>query len=557
VSTVVGQQAEAAGHQLPPDWSPVPPRGGGGWARLRAIAVRAVAAVAIAGFLWWRDHRLAAAVLVALALALTAASTLSPAISSTAERIEAAIRRYAGRALALVLLSVVYVLVFVPAWLLLRLLAINPLEMGQRADAPSAWRPALKHPRRALYDRPFAYDRIPPSLGASRGLRLRAALGLLVLVIAVDLGLGAALEGLERAPSSSARDAEVNLLSAPDTPAGANEPWRAQLGHEIGRAWVNKRYDPFLSWRMLDYDGRYVNISGGVRRSYQPTGADGPDAITIYFLGGSTMFGSFQRDVHTIPSEFARLAEADGVPVRVVNYGQLAYVNWQEVLLLERLASGPSRPDLAVLYDGYNDLLSQFALGHHREPTTLDAPEIEQRLQLGDEPNDPSVWRAAYDAWRDTSAVYRLGRELGIVGGSGGTAFQTPWASQQRDRPALRGTGAVAVQRRGVEVARGVGRQLGFETAFFWQPTIYSKRVVAGEEGALHWVGADPQAWRTATRAARAQLAPPVVDLSRALDEQAGPVMYDSAHTNEAGARAVAAAMYERLRPRLEELARR
>jgi hypothetical protein len=33
--------------------------------------------------------------------------------------------------------------------------------------------------------------------------------------------------------------------------------------------------------------------------------------------------------------------------------------------------------------------------------------------------------------------------------------------------------------------------------------------------------------------------------------------MYDSAHTNEAGARAVAAAMYERLRPRLEELARR
>jgi hypothetical protein len=557
VSTVVGQNAKAAGQEPPPDWSPVPPRGGGRWAPVRAIALRGVAAIAIAGFLWWRDHRLAAAVLVALALTLTAASALSPTVSSTAERIEAAIRRYAGRVLAVVFLGLVYVLVFLPLWLLLRLLAINPLEMGQGADAASAWRPALKHPRRSLYDRPFAYDRIPPSLGASRGLRLRAALGLLVIVIAIDLGLGAALDGLESEPSSSAEDAEVNLLSAPDTPAGANEPWHAQLGHEIGRAWVNKRYDPFLSWRMLDYHGRYVNISGGVRRSFEPTGANGSDAITVYFLGGSTMFGSFQRDGHTIPSEFARLAEADGIPVRVVNYGQLAYVNWQEVLLLERLASGSSRPDLAVFYDGYNELLSQFALGHHREPTTLDAREIEQRLQLGGEPDDPSVWSAAYDAWRETSAVYRLGRELGIVGGSGGTAFQASWTSRQRDRPALRGTDAAAVQRRGVEVARGVGRQLGFETAFFWQPSIYSKRVVAGEEGALKWLGADPQAWRAATRAARARLEPPVVDLSGALDEQAGPVMYDSAHTNEAGARAVAAAMYERLRPRLEELARR
>ena len=106
-------------------------------------------------------------------------------------------------------------------------------------------------------------------------------------------------------------------------------------------------------------------------------------------MGGSTMFGSFQRDGHTIPSEFARLAEADGIPVRVVNYGQLAYVNWQEVLLLQQLASGSSRPDLAVFYDGYNDLLSQFALGHHREPTTLDAKEIEKRLALGTAPDGP------------------------------------------------------------------------------------------------------------------------------------------------------------------------
>ncbi len=534
----------------------MPPRGGGRGARLRAIVLRAAGAVAIAAFLWWRDHERAAVVLLALAATLTVAASLSPALAAAAERVEAVIRRYAGRFLSLVFLTAVYLLVFLPLSLLLRLFAVNPLQMGRSADDQSAWRPAQKHPRRPLYKRPFAYDRIPHT-AASRGLRLRAALGLIIIIIALDLALGAALDAFDGSDAPSAQNSEVNLVSAPDTPAGATEPWRAQLGQEIGQAWVHKRYDPFLSWRMVDYRGRYVNLSDGVRRSYEAPGAGGPDAVTVYFMGGSTMFGSFQRDGHTIPSEFARLAEADGIPVRVVNYGQLAYVNWQEVLLLQQLASGSSRPDLAVFYDGYNDLLSQFALGHHREPTTLDAQEIEKRLALGTAPDDPSVWQAAYDAWKDKSAVYRLGRELGLVGGSAGQALQTPWTTEQGDRPAQRGTDAVEVQRRGVDVARGLGDTLGFKTAFFWQPSIYSKRVVTGEEGALNWLGADPKAWQTATRAARARLAAPVVDLSTALDGERGPVMYDSAHTNEAGAKAVATAIYERVRPQLEELAQR
>ena len=95
-----------------------------------------------------------------------------------------------------------------------------------------------------------------------------------------------------------------------------------------------------------------MNVRRGIRRSYEPAGAQGRDAVKIFFFGGSTMFGMFQRDAHTIPSEFARLAEADGIPVRAINFGRLAYANWQEMLLLEKLVSRGREPDLAVFYDG-------------------------------------------------------------------------------------------------------------------------------------------------------------------------------------------------------------
>ena len=49
-------------------------------------------------------------------------------------------------------------------------------------------------------------------------------------------------------------------------------------------------------------------------------------------------------------------------------------------------------------------------------------------------------------------------------------------------------------------------------------------------------------------------LADPVVDLGDALDDLREPVYYDFIHTNERGARAMAEAIYQRLKPRLLEL---
>jgi hypothetical protein len=61
-------------------------------------------------------------------------------------------------------------------------------------------------------------------------------------------------------------------------------------------------------------------------------------------------------------------------------------------------------------------------------------------------------------------------------------------------------------------------------------------------------------AWRAADRSARSHLDPAVVDLSASLNGVRKPVMYDFVHTNELGARVIARAFYERLRPQLLRL---
>ena len=564
MATALGERAPEIPPEPPPDWSPVPkPAIGGGGGGPLHVLLRAVVGLVVAAVLWRLGHHGPAVALVAVLTTITAASLLSERFAAAVERVVAFVQRVAGRGLALLLLGGVQLLVFTPLWLLLRLARRDVLALGARPDDETFWRPVPRG-RRTLYERPFAYERIPRvGMHGDRYPfpRLRAVLGLVLLVVVLDLAVGATVNGV-RSLNSDDGDAQLGGLVGQDVPAAAGETWRVALGSEIDGLWKSKRYDPYLGWKVPDFDGRHVHVAGGVRRSYRPA-AGGADAPSVYFFGGSAMFGMYQRDEHTIPSEFARLAEADGIPVRVANYGSLAYVNWQEALLLEQLATAGSVPDLAVFYDGFNEIVSQFQLGPHADITHLESQEIDRRLGLGQRGDDfveePSLPDAAYRAWADVSAVHRLGRRLGVTSTPATrdepvAVSSSIWPGDQADRPGARGRMAASIHARGVDLAGRLADSYGFQAAFFWQPSLYSKRLDPGEEEVNGWLGTDPDAWREADRVARSRMAAPVQDVSGALDGVDRPVMYDFVHTNELGAKVMARVLYERLRPQLLEL---
>jgi hypothetical protein len=562
VSTSVTDDTQVAREDPPPDWSPVPERRPGGNPRLK-ILWRLLGAAAVVVVLWLLGHEPAAVILAVVMATVSLLSATVPAVARVVDRGEHAIQSVAGRGLRFVFLGAMQLLIFTPVSLVMRLLRFDPLALGGSPEDTTFWRPAPARPR-ALHRHLYTYERMPVE-GVRRDRLpfpvLRKVLAVLLLLLVLDVAAGAifdAFDGNDDTPRASGSPNSQLLFS--DAAAGRAEPWRDDLGWDITHAWDGKTYDPYLGWTLTDFKSRYVNVEDGIRRSYEPATAGKP--AEIYFLGGSAMFGWFQRDLHTIPSEVARLAEADGIPVRVVNYATPAYVNWQESLKLQDLITSGHRPDVAVFYDGANELVSQFSQGPHSEVDTTLTRQIGDQLGYG--LTRPPTGRGGLlgftDAWARVSAVHRVGERLGLLSDPDGPpddVLVSPWLGSQIDKADARGRYAAAIYSRGVDVTRRLADSYGFHADFFWQPTVFSKHVLESEQFALGAVGTDSNAWGKATRSARESLPPATVDLSTAWDGTDKPVMYDFVHSNELGARIVAERIYQRIKPQLEEAAGR
>jgi hypothetical protein len=110
----------------------------------------------------------------------------------------------------------------------------------------------------------------------------------------------------------------------------------------------------------------------------------------------------------------------------------------------------------------------------------------------------------------------------------------------------------MSIQARAATLASAVASSVGADASFFWQPTVFTKKLLPDEERYLSLDSYEPARWSPATRQVR-ELMPrtPFVDLGGALDSATTPVLWDFVHTNEEGARLAATAIYANLLPQL------
>ena len=357
-----------------------------------------------------------------------------------------------------------------------------------------------------------------------------AALGWLVIVMALDVGIGALVDRLTGEDEPDHADAVLDLVSTDlpptgdpriDAPAFADSPWADRFLAEMEQ--LDYGYVPFLGPRVEPVRGRFINSADGVRASY---GDDGEGPV-VWFFGGSTMWGEGQRDDHTIPSEVARLAEDAGRPIRAVNYGERGYTAYQELLLFEQELAEHGAPDLAVFYDGINELgVQQETLASLSEQptvyqyeTTLDALRRAPALPGAAAPAEPSI-SADY---AETSALHKLLRRLELVG--------TAEAQEVAPLDVVIDNTA-SIYARSVRLIEDLAARHGVPVLATWQPvrrgdTIHAELI--------------------------ARLPDDVVDLSEAFlgepDDDA--IFIDGGHTNELGARLVAEDLWPHVDRRL------
>jgi hypothetical protein len=500
---------------------------------VRLVRTQAVAFVAVVLVLIAVDRTSQAAVVLGIALFVLQATALSASFRGVVVRVVHVVAHGVGLVLTWVLLAPLYLLVLTPLTLVFRALGVSTMRIGRtgattwldRSGARSRPGSGFADERRAALR-----DRGPRRWGAPQVVRTVAAV-LLVEVLVVG-GIWAFRDRTTPEPELGG----TSSLGALDSPALTGQDWVPDAAAEAGAVATGGTYTPFTGYSLRDHEGEHVNVRDRVRRSYEPEVPPGVEPLDVWFFGGSTMFGfDLQRDQHTIASEVVRLAEEDGIYLRARNYGAPGYVNFQESVLLAQLVAAGERPELAVFYDGLNDVSLQLLnrIGHFDppgEPSQLSVDVVRGAvadvLPVSDQPPAPLV------ASESAGGLQQVADVVDDV---------------------------TSVYGQGVELSEAMGQHGGFPVAHFWQPDLYSKSPLdPGEEQLLEPLALDLpryQAMSALSLRIREALPASTVDLSGSLDDVDGPVLADTVHINEVGARAVAEAMYAELRPQLLELA--
>lgn len=424
-------------------------------------------------------------------------------------------------------------------------LAVVPLSFARHRglDSPgrgsSQWQ-LLSSPDVRL-ERQFVSGR-RLGLPARRSLasRTATAIGGLVLLLMVDLVSGSIVNSLPRGGSTI--DARASL------PAYATSPWVDEYFAELS-ATQRWEYEPFAGWRREDFVGNFVNVQEGIRQSWESPRTSA-EPLTVWMFGGSTTWGTGQRDDHTVPSVIARLAHDVGLDVKVVNYGESAHLIWQEVQTLEAAILSGEKPDLAIFYDGVNEPA--------RHGDAFSDTPIHSRVHIFEnrlEASGASSRNVLIANYKSRSLAVRIARALRRVRASE-TTDGAVLSKPVRVDEAL--PNMMAIYSEGMNLSLDIAERHNFEVVHFWQPSIYTKPELESEAAVWTVPGyreLDREWYDAMMNGAREQLPPGVIDIADALDGVTEPVMIDHFHTNELGARIVAERIFAEIEPTLTRLA--
>jgi len=272
-----------------------------------------------------------------------------------------------------------------------------------------------------------------------------------------------------------------NTSSTTSTPVRhpvAGEKWYPEFAREFeessGQAWR-----PYVYFRRAKaYHGKYVNIDSNQHRiTPQPTSAT-PPLAKVFFFGGSTMWGSFLRDDHTIAAEASKRLQSiapAGQRYEVTNLGETGHVNTQGMLeLILQLRAG-QRPDVVVFYDGINDTFSVLQNGEagvgQNEMNRVQEFTTGRRLAWSG--HDEGIEKDLHSyAILGGLALERTNLVRGL------RKAVTPAATRPLLSVDSAARSAVRVYVENARMIESLAKTYGFTPIFVWQPTIHASEKV-------------------------------------------------------------------------------
>ena len=291
--------------------------------------------------------RVWAKVEAATAPATTVASRVGGAVTRGVD----AVIGVAVRIISLPLVGLVFLVTVIVPWAIRTVFRLDPTWAPRRPSSRWVERVGGTVPRVDALWFPDTGPRRPVIRHRARGLL--AALAVTALVLGtVQLVSGGSEPGPPTAALNPPTPGRVQRAAA----ELAAQPWYRTWDRAYGSTIRRSRISQYAGIEFADVSSKYLNERGGIRRSWAPPNTACP-RLRVWIFGGSTLFGVGQRDDHTVASELARTAWAEGLALDISNYGVPSDVAWTEQRRLERaLAAATKPPDLVVFYDGFNDI---------------------------------------------------------------------------------------------------------------------------------------------------------------------------------------------------------
>jgi len=242
----------------------------------------------------------------------------------------------------------------------------------------------------------------------------------------------------------------------------------------------------------------------------------------------------------------ARRLRELGHCVSVTNYGQLGHNSTQEIITLQQLLKASDRIDIAVFYDGVNEMACAEQTG--RADRLFNEARRRAEFNLLHPERRRDLIAAALVAIAPRT-LRRLRQWTGLALRGPFPGLEVDLSRVDLDRLASEVIAAYAANLR---LVRLLAREYGFRPIFFWQPVITTKKQKTGDErrSQSDYTG-DPirrqilyeRIITERRRAPELVNAPDAIDLSSLFDDWAEPVYIDLYHLSEAGNAAVAEAM--------------
>ncbi|MBT3765846.1 MAG: SGNH/GDSL hydrolase family protein [Rhodospirillales bacterium] len=243
---------------------------------------------------------------------------------------------------------------------------------------------------------------------------------------------------------------------------------------------------PFVQWWQHPMNLTYFKINeDGIRNTDAGNSINlSGKPIRIFAFGGSTLLGVGSRDEMTIPSILARKLQALGKNVEITNFGQPGHSSTQEVISLIQALKKHSVPDLALYYDGINEIIPAEQTGQadrmfneHNRREEFNILHFSRRNELIEEGIKALIPRT----------LRRL-KEIGLVFALIKPKLKEYTLLREEDIEPL-SIKIVEQYRDNVRIIDAIAKDWGFETLFFWQPSLVSKKSLTEHEEKYQYEG--------------------------------------------------------------------